>query len=95
METEPVFGGLALTWRAVELEIGREEKVIADCRAQKPCPEPARKLLDIVAEGRGSLGRARVGLINRAVDLAITATADELWSPPFETLHSGRGDCED
>ena len=102
METEPVVGGLASKWRAVELEIGREEKVLADCRAQKPCPEPARNLLNIVAEGGGRTGRARVGLINKAVDLAITPIADNAqwgsedhWSPPFETLQTHRGDCED
>jgi predicted transglutaminase-like cysteine proteinase len=102
METEPVVGGLASKWRAVELEIGREEKVLTDCRAQKPCPEPARKLLNIVAEGGGRTGRARVGLINRAVNLAIAPIADDAqwgsddhWSPPFETLQTHRGDCED
>jgi predicted transglutaminase-like cysteine proteinase len=102
METEPALGYLASKWRAVELEIGREEKVLADCREQKPCPEPARELLNIIAEGGGRTGRARVGLINRAVDLAITPTADEAqwgvedhWSSPLETLKTHRGDCED
>ena len=59
-------------------------------------------MLDIVAEGAGRSGLARVGLINRAVDLAITPTSDEAqwgvadhWSPPFETLQTHRGDCED
>jgi predicted transglutaminase-like cysteine proteinase len=102
METEPVAAGLAWKWRAVELEIGREAKVLADCRAQKPCSYPARELLDIVAEGSGHSGRARVGLINRAVDIAITPTTDEAqwgiedhWSSPLETLQTHRGDCED
>jgi predicted transglutaminase-like cysteine proteinase len=102
METEPVAGGLALKWRTAELEIDREEKVLADCRAQKPCPAPARELLDIVAEGSDQAGRARVGLINRAVQLAITPTTDEAqwgvkdhWSSPLETLQTHRGDCED
>jgi predicted transglutaminase-like cysteine proteinase len=102
METEPVAGGLASKWRTVELEIDREEKVLADCRAQKPCPAPARELLNIVAEGSGHAGRARVGLINRAVELAITPTTDEAqwgvedhWSSPLETLQTHRGDCED
>jgi predicted transglutaminase-like cysteine proteinase len=47
-------------------------------------------------------GRARVGLINRAADLAISPVSDERqwgvadhWSDPFETLLSNRGDCED
>jgi hypothetical protein len=63
---------------AVELEIGREGKVLADCRAQKPCPEPAQDLLKIIAEGGGRTNRTRVGFINRAVDLAITPTSDEV-----------------
>jgi hypothetical protein len=77
METESALGDRASKWRAVELEIDHEEKVLADCRARNPCPEPAQDLLNIIAEGGGRTGRARVGLINRAVDLAITPTADE------------------
>jgi predicted transglutaminase-like cysteine proteinase len=102
MEMEPALGDLASKWRAVEFEISHEEKVLAGCRAQKPCPEPARDLLNIIAEGINRTGRTRVGLINRAVDLAITPTADEAqwgvedhWSSPFETLQTHRGDCED
>ncbi len=102
METESALGDLASKWRAVELEIGHDEKVLADCRAQKPCPEPARDLLNIIAEGAGHSGRAQVGLINRAVDLAITPTADKTqwgvedhWGSPLETLRTRRGDCED
>jgi predicted transglutaminase-like cysteine proteinase len=102
METEPAVGGLASKWRAVELQIGHEEMVLAGCREKKACPEPARELLNIVAEGAGHSGRARIGLINRAVDLAITPTADEAqwgvedhWSSPLETLRTHRGDCED
>jgi predicted transglutaminase-like cysteine proteinase len=102
METEPVVGKLALKWRTVELEIDHDEKVLSDCRAQKPCPEPARELVTIIGEGAGHSGRARIGLINRAVNLAITPTTDEAqwgvqdhWSSPLETLQSHRGDCED
>jgi len=102
METEPVAGELAAKWRAVEADIDREQQVLARCRAQEACPAVAQELLEIVAEGAGRSGRARVGLINRAVDLAIMPTRDEAqwgvadhWSPPFETLQSHRGDCED
>jgi predicted transglutaminase-like cysteine proteinase len=55
-----------------------------------------------MATGAGRSGRARVGLINRAADLAISPVADEAqwgaadhWSDPFETLLSNHGDCED
>jgi predicted transglutaminase-like cysteine proteinase len=102
METEPVAGEIAAKWRAVEADIDREQQVLARCRAQEACPVVAQELLDIVAEGAGRSGRARVGLINRAVDLAITPARDEAqwgvadhWSPPFETLQTHRGDCED
>jgi predicted transglutaminase-like cysteine proteinase len=102
MKTEPVTGELAAKWRTVKADIDRERQVLARCRAQQACPAVAKELLDIVAEGAGRSGRARVGLINRAVDLAITPTSDEAqwgavdhWSPPFETLQSHRGDCED
>ncbi len=74
--------------------------MLAICRAQQPCPEPARDLLKIVAEGAGHTGLVRVGLINR--DSAIIPTADaaqwgaeDHWSSPFETLQTRRGDCED
>jgi predicted transglutaminase-like cysteine proteinase len=102
METEPVAGGVAAKWRAVKADIDRERQVLARCRAQEACPVVAQNLLNIVAESTGRSGVARVGLINRAVDLAITATSDEAqwgvvdhWSPPFETLQTHRGDCED
>jgi predicted transglutaminase-like cysteine proteinase len=102
METEPVAGEVAAKWRAVETDIDREQQLLARCRALEACPHVAQNLLDIVAEGTGRSGVARVGLINRAVDLAITPTSDEVqwgvvdhWSPPFETLQTHRGDCED
>jgi len=59
-------------------------------------------LIDISATGADRSGRARVGVINRTVDLAISPVSDEVqWgisdrsSAPFETLGSHRGDCED
>ena len=102
MDTEPVAGEVAAKWRAVKADIDREQQVLARCRAHEACPVVAQNLLDIVAVGSGRSGRARVGLINRAVDLAIPPTSDEAqwsvadhWSPPFETLQTRRGDCED
>ena len=102
MATEPVFGEVAAKWRAVEADIYQEEEVLARCRAQLVCPAAAQTLLDIVAEGADHTGRARVGRINRAVNLAIRPISDEeqwgvedRWSAPFETLQSRHGDCED
>jgi predicted transglutaminase-like cysteine proteinase len=75
---------------------------MAQCQAGKPCPAPAQKLINLILEGAGRSGRARVGVINRAVDLAISPVSDETqwgvpdhWSDPLETLQSSSGDCED
>jgi predicted transglutaminase-like cysteine proteinase len=89
-------------WRRVKGDITRDLEVIAQCQAGKPCPAPAQKLIDLSLEGAGRSGRARVGVINRAVDLAIKPVSDETqwgvqdhWSDPLETLRSNSGDCED
>jgi predicted transglutaminase-like cysteine proteinase len=102
METVPAAGDLSSKWHAVETEIEQEASVLASCRTEQACPASARDLLKIIAEGAGRSGLARVGLINRAVNLAIRPTSDEAqwgiadrWSPPFETLNTHRGDCED
>ena len=103
MNTEPLFGGTIFEeWRRVKAEIAQELETVSRCRANGTCTTAAQRLLDLSAEGAGRSGRARVGLINRAVDLAISPTSDETqwgtpdhWSAPFETLQSGRGDCED
>jgi predicted transglutaminase-like cysteine proteinase len=103
MDTEPVTDGALLDkWRRVEASIAQDLEVIAQCQAGKPCPLPAQKLIDLGLEGAGRSGRARVGVINRAANFAIRPVSDETqwgvsdhWSAPFETLQSGRGDCED
>lgn len=102
LATEPVAGQVGAKWRAVEADIGTALDVLARCRAGEACPAVAKELMKIVEEGAGRDGLARVGLINRAVDLAIIPTSDQVqwgvadrWSPPFETLATHRGDCED
>jgi predicted transglutaminase-like cysteine proteinase len=89
-------------WRVVENQIDAEAAIIDRCLAQQECPPAARKFLDIVAQGRERTGLAQVGVINRAVNLAIAPESDmeqwgvdDLWSPPLETLTTGHGDCED
>jgi predicted transglutaminase-like cysteine proteinase len=103
METEPVMEGALLDkWRRVQSAISKELEAIAQCRAGKFCPAPVQRLLDVSLEAAGRGGRARVGLINRAVNLAVRPVTDETqwavqdyWSDPLETLDSGSGDCED
>jgi predicted transglutaminase-like cysteine proteinase len=102
MQVTPAFGDVSSKWLAVGTQIEQEKAVLEGCRAGQACPAPAQELLRIAAEGAGRTGRARVGLINRAVNLAIAPMSDEVqwgvedrWSPPFETLQTHRGDCED
>ena len=103
VDTEPVsMGELREKWRRLVAAMTRDFAAIAQCRANGPCPVAAQRLVDLSAEGAGKGGRARVGLINRAANLAISPVSDERqwgvadhWSDPFETLLSYRGDCED
>ena len=103
MDTEPVADGALLDkWRRVQADITKDLEVVAQCQAGKPCPAPAQRLIRLSLEGYGRSGRARVGVLNRAVDLAISPVSDERqwgvpdhWSEPLETLHSNSGDCED
>ena len=103
MDTEPVADGALLDkWRRVQADITKDLEVVAQCQAGKPCPAPAQRLIRLSLEGYGRSGRARVGVLNRAVDLAISPVSDERqwgvpdhWSEPLETLRSNSGDCED
>ena len=67
------------------------------------CVSPAAlKFLDIVDAARLREGRARLGEINRAINLAIRPISDlaqhgqiDVWTSPLATLARGGGDCED
>ena len=104
VDTEPVADGeLPERWRRVKADIARALETVARCHANGPCIAAAPSLIAIVAEGIGHSGRARIAMINRAVNLAITPMSDrrqqwgvpDRWSAPLETLQSSRGDCED
>lgn len=96
-------GGVVLKWQGVEADIRADGKVLARCRDDRAhCPAAAQNFLSIVAQGRALTGRARIGVINRAINLSIAATSDlaqwgvpDRWSAPLETFSTGRGDCED
>jgi predicted transglutaminase-like cysteine proteinase len=66
---------------------------------REDCVSPAAlKLLAIVDQARAREGRARLGEVNRAINLAIKAAndgADDVWSSPLATFQRGAGDCED
>jgi len=103
LDAEPVAAGVIVAkWSGVEAEIRAEDEVLDRCREGAWCPTVARRFLTIVDEGRARNGRARIGIINRAINLAIIPTSDvaqwgvaDRWSGPFETFTTRRGDCED
>jgi predicted transglutaminase-like cysteine proteinase len=106
-QTDPladvIARGAAAKWRDVLARIDSEEETLAACRESlDACSPAARRLLQLVELGRQRAGRARLGEINRAVNLSIRATSDlsqygvaDFWSAPLATIEKGARDCED
>ena len=97
-------GGLRDKWLGVERQLDDEMLQIALCQEdRRSCRSlPALKLLAIVDAAAARDGRARLGEINRAINLAIRPVSDlvqygsiDVWSSPLATLARGAGDCED
>jgi predicted transglutaminase-like cysteine proteinase len=104
LKTVPATNGtLSAKWSGVAADIRAESDILAHCRDHsRPCPPAAQKFLAVIAEGRAHDGRARIGIVNRDINMAIRATSDlaqwgvpDRWSAPLATLTTGRGDCED
>jgi len=98
------YGGLRDKWLGVARELDDERVQLALCDGDRNhCVSPAAlQLLAIVDNARARAGRARLGEINRAINLAIRPMSDlaqygqvDVWSPPLVTLAHGAGDCED
>ncbi len=91
-------------WSALNRKLDDERVQLALCDGDRDdcVSNAALQLLAIVDAGRAREGRARLGEINRAINLAIRATSDlaeygemDVWSPPLATFAHGAGDCED
>ena len=90
-------------WRKVQAGIRSEQDVLSRClKVDAICPVAASRLLAVINDARGHEKLDELGLVNRAINLSITATNDmtqfgvpDVWSTPLATLTSGRGDCED
>src|SRR5215813_8401234 len=86
----------AAKWRAVLARLDSEGETLAACRASPDaCSPAARRLLQLVELGRQRAGRARLGEINRPVNLSIRATSDwsqygvdDFRSAPLATIES-------
>jgi predicted transglutaminase-like cysteine proteinase len=91
-------------WTVVEHDIAADMKIVMLCRSDRArCPSAAAlRFLSIVDSARGRAGLARLGEINRSINLAIRPMSDlmqyhveDQWSSPLATLAAGAGDCED
>jgi predicted transglutaminase-like cysteine proteinase len=97
-------GGLREKWLDVERKLDDERVQLALCDGDRDrCVSPAAlRFLAIVDNAKALEGRARLGEINRAVNLAIRPMSDlaqygaiDVWSSPLVTFAHGAGDCED
>jgi predicted transglutaminase-like cysteine proteinase len=97
-------GGLRDKWLGVQHRLEDEMVQLALCEGDRDgCVSPAAlQFLDIIDAAKLREGRARLGEVNRAINLAIRPVSDlaqhgriDVWSSPLSTLASGGGDCED
>src|SRR5262249_40249715 len=102
--TRIYWGGILAKWLGVMQRLDDEGVQLALCDGDREhcASDAALQFLAIVDTGRQREGRARLGEINRAVNLAIRATSDQaqfgesdVWSSPLVTFYRGAGDCED
>jgi predicted transglutaminase-like cysteine proteinase len=97
------YPGLSEKWRTIQSRMGEDAERLAFCRLDSnSCTVPDNRLRSIIASAAVREGRARIGEINRAINLAIRPASDlrrfgiaDRWTTPLETMRSGMGDCED
>jgi predicted transglutaminase-like cysteine proteinase len=96
-------GLLWVKWRDIEQDLKVEAAEIERCHGDRlACSSQALHFLRLVEAARGLDGRARIEMVNRAVNSALRYTTDfaqhgvaDRWTAPLAALASGRGDCED
>ena len=98
------FGTSNEKWQGVERRLDDERVQLALCDGDRErCASAAAlQFLAIVDVARERDGLARLGDINRAINLAIRPMSDlaqygeiDVWSSPLATFYRGAGDCED
>jgi len=94
---------LSAKWTELQVRISSEQETLVACQSDwDSCPAAARRFMAIIELARQREGRARLGEINRAVNLSIKPVSDwelygvdDFWSAPLATFSIGAGDCED
>jgi len=96
-------GGLHQKWHSLQRRLDDDLVQLALCEGDRErCVSPAAlQFLAIVDAARLREGRARLGEVNRAINLAVHPVSDlaqygqvDFWAAPLATLTRG-GDCED
>jgi predicted transglutaminase-like cysteine proteinase len=91
---DPRESALLAKWFELQSRIRTEQEILAFCRSgESNCPDTApRKFLSMIELARAKEGRARLGEINRAVNLSIKPMTDlaqfgvvDYWSAPVCT----------
>ena len=96
-------GEIRAKWGDLVARISADEKLLATCRSdQSKCSQAESLFLSIVELAGKHEGRARLGWLNRAINMSIKPVSDwvqygdvDYWASPLQTLGSGSGDCED
>jgi predicted transglutaminase-like cysteine proteinase len=97
-------GALQDKWLKLARKLDDDGVQIALCDGDRErcASDAALRFLTIVDSGRRRDGRALLGDINRAINLAIRPMSDlaqygeiDVWTPPLVTFDRGAGDCED
>jgi len=79
-----------------------EREILARCRTNADtCPKAAKKFLGIVDKAMKRDGLARIGELNRAINLSIRWVDDmtqygvpDLWTTPLVTFDTDAGNCK-
>ena len=96
-------GALVVKWHQIRRSMDEDRQTLKTCGANRPsCSNATLQFLSIVKGGRSMEGRARLGEINRAINLKIRPMSDlaiygqdDVWNPPLTTFALSTGDCED
>lgn len=96
--TDALEGPIPAAWRRLQSEMITDALIVAECRARLDvCVSPAAlRFIEIVDAARKYEGLARLGHLNRAVNLAIrpARAADTVpWLSPLDALDAP-GDCK-
>jgi predicted transglutaminase-like cysteine proteinase len=87
--------GVASLWHDELARIAFDRERVETCsEAGLPDCLAAQKLLAIVEEANGYAGRAKLGHINRAINLLLRPMPGA-WLSPLDVLRVGAGDCKD